>query len=120
MSFWHPNPVICGWTDGLVDLQNGLCIGLLLTPLILKTINVFFLFSRYLYLPPIWVDAQKDELNLILTNHVEEDKELTSPSTMISHVVNMPQCTKKEQFLVWGSISNYHWFKNTMIGGKNM
>ena len=62
------------------------------------------------------MDAQKDKLNSILTNHVEEEKKPTSPSTMISHVVNMPQCTKKEQFLVWGSISNYHWFKNTMIG----
>ena len=29
----------------------------------------------------------------------------------------MPQHTKEEQFLVWGSISNYHWFKNTIIGG---
>ena len=63
------------------------------------------------------MDAQKDELNSIFTNHVEEEKEATSPSTMISHVVNMLQCTKKEQFLVWGSISNYHWLKNTVIGG---
>ena len=36
---------------------------------------------------------------------------------MISHVVHMPQHTKKEQFLVWGSISNYHWFKNIIFGG---
>ena len=43
--------------------------------------------------------------------------EATSPCTMISHVVHMLQCTKKEQFLVWGLISNYHWFKNTMIVG---
>ena len=70
-----------------------------------------------MYLPPIWVDAQKEELNSILTNHIEEENEATCPSTMISRVVNMPQWTKKEQFLVWGSISNYHWIKNTMIGG---
>ena len=70
-----------------------------------------------MYPPPIWADAQKKELSSILTNHVEEENEATSPSTMISHVVNMPQCTKKEQFLVWGSISSYHWFKNIMIGG---
>ena len=70
-----------------------------------------------MYLPQIWVDAQKEEMNSILTNHVKEENEATSPCTMISHVVQMPQHTKKEQFLVWGSISNYHWFKNKMIGG---
>ena len=75
------------------------------------------LFFRYLYLPQIWVDAQKEEMNSILTNHVKEENEATSPCTMISHVVHMLQHTKKEQFLVWGSISNYHWFKNTIIGG---
>ena len=36
---------------------------------------------------------------------------------MILHVVHILQHTKKDQFLAWGSISNYHWFKNTMIGG---
>ena len=70
-----------------------------------------------MYLPQIWVDAQKEEMNSILTNHVKEENEATSPCTMISHVVQMLQHTKKEQFLVWGSISNYHWFKNKMIGG---
>ena len=56
-------------------------------------------------------------MNSILTNHVKEENEATSPCTMISHVVHMAQCTKKEQFLIWDLISNYHWFKNTMIGG---
>ena len=70
-----------------------------------------------MYPPQIWVDAQKEEMNSILTNHVKEENEATSPCTMISHVVQMPQHTKKEQFLVWDSISNYYWFKNKMIGG---
>ena len=56
-------------------------------------------------------------MNLILTNCVKEENEATSPCTMTLHVVHMAQRTKKEQFLVWGSIFNYHWFKNTMIGG---
>ena len=63
------------------------------------------------------MDAQKDEMNSILTNHVKEENEATSACTMILHVVHMLQHAKKDQFLVWGSISNYHWFKNTMIRG---
>ena len=52
----------------------------------------------------------------MLTNHVKES-ESTSTPIIILHIVEMPQATKKQQFLVWASISNYHWFKNTMIGG---
>ena len=52
----------------------------------------------------------------MLTNHAKES-ESTSTPTIIVHIVDMPQATKKQQFLVRASISNYHWFKNTMIGG---
>ena len=68
-----------------------------------------------MYLPPIWADPDKEEINSMLTNHVNESESTTTP-TIILHIVDTPQATKKQQFLVWASISNYHWFKNTMIG----
>ena len=66
----------------------------------------FYVIFQVFVCPTNFGDTQKDKMNSILTNHVKEENEATRPCTMILHVVYMPQHTKKEQFLVWGSISN--------------
>ena len=103
----NENSVICGWTGGYPRWTGASPRWSGGSPLICKyflnTLKSILLYYRYLYLPPIWADPDKEEMNPMLTNHVNESESTTTP-TIISHIIEMPQATKKQYFLVWASI----------------
>ena len=62
----------------------------------------------------------KSEIDQSISKHTENYVEEPSRvNTLISHILQYPTTTPKDQFSLLSSISNYHWVKNITLSSNH-
>ena len=63
-----------------------------------------------MYCSPVWTDDQVKEIDDSFGNYLCDRTHEETEQTMLLHILGLPHTTKKQQFLLLSSISNYHWY----------
>ena len=77
----------------------------------ITTTHIFFCTCRFLYCSELWGDTRETIDNMFmdyLQKAPQDQHKEVGPYTLIAHVNDMPVQSKKQQFLLLGSITNYN------------
>lgn len=81
----------------------------------------FFVNCRFLFCSQRWGVAERQELDEEFTKFFPEAATEVTSDTLVSHITSLATDTKRQQFTLLSTISNYHWIDNIASrSGKKM
>ena len=77
--------------------------------------KILSFYHRFLYSSSLW-NTQKEEIDKCLSDYFIQTPESTDTKKLVKHIINMDSQSKKQQFTLLSSISNYHYIDYPSFG----